>query len=67
MKKYLYGMRLRGFSPGCQPKTGLIKRLDDITGKYWDIIVYDHKLSNSEVNSFELDYLGEEAIDENVE
>ena len=67
MKNYIYGMRLRGFSPGCQPKSGLIKRVDDITGRYWDIIIYNRKLSDSEVNSFELDYLGEEAIDEKVE
>lgn len=24
MKEYLYGMRLRGAGPGCQPKEGLM-------------------------------------------
>lgn len=29
MERYVYGMRLRGFSPMCQPMDGLIDRLDD--------------------------------------
>lgn len=36
MLTYIYGMRLRGYSPGCQPKEGLVMRLDDRTGKYHD-------------------------------
>lgn len=24
-KEYLYGMRLRGYSPGCQPMEGLLR------------------------------------------
>jgi len=59
MKRYKYGMRLRGFSPGCQP-SGVKDRMDDETGKYWDIIVYDRKLTETEVKDYELDYLGEE-------
>ena len=54
---YKYGMRLRGFSMGCQPMRGLIERQDDQTGRYWDILVYDRKLTDEEVRSFELDEL----------
>lgn len=53
--EYRYGMRLRGFSPGCQPKEGLLRREDDPTGKYWDILVYDRILTDQEIRSYELD------------
>ena len=54
--EYRYGMRLRGYSPGAQPK-GVLRREDDTTGKYHDIIVYDRMLSAAEVASYELDEL----------
>lgn len=54
---YKYGMRLRGFSMGCQPMRGLIERQDDSTGRYWDILVYDRQLTPEEVRSYELDEL----------
>lgn len=54
---FLYGMRQRGFSVGCQPK-GVVERRDDIDGKYWDLIVYDRELTEKEVSDYELDYLG---------
>lgn len=57
--RYRYGMRLRGFSLGCQPK-GVKKRLDDTTGKYHDIIEYDRQLTQQEIKEYELDFLGEE-------
>lgn len=56
---YKYGMRLRGFSMGCQPMDGLVERIDDMTGKYWDILVYNRKLTQSECRAYDLDYLGE--------
>ena len=56
---YRYGMRLRGFSIGCQPMTGLIRREDDPTGKYHDVLVYDRQLTDQELKGYELDYLGE--------
>lgn len=59
IREYRYGMRLRGFSPGCQPKSGFVEREDDPTGKYYDILVYDRRLTDKEVDSYELDYLGE--------
>lgn len=56
---YAYGMRLRGFSLGCQPMDGLAARRDDMTGKYWDILIYSRKLTDREQAMYELDYLGE--------
>lgn len=58
--RYLYGMRLRGFSIGCQPMEGFIERQDDKYGKYWDVIVYGRKLGKNELEQYELDYIGEE-------
>ena len=55
--RYFYGMRLRGFSPGCQPMQGFVERQDDPAGKYYDVLVYDHQLSDAEVRDYELDFL----------
>ena len=55
-REFKYGMRLRGFSPGCQPK-GVMRREDDSTGKYWDIIIYDRELTRKELVDYELDDL----------
>lgn len=57
---YMYGMRLRGFSLGCQPKNGFYERRDDPSGKYWDILVYTRMLSKEETSNYDLDYIGEE-------
>lgn len=56
---YKYGMRLRGFSIGCQPMDGFIDREDDPTGKYHDILNYSRQLTGQEETEYELDYLGE--------
>lgn len=56
-KEYRYGMRLRGFSPGCQPMRGLVERVDDPTGKYYDILIYGRKLTDQELADYELDKL----------
>ena len=56
--KYKYGMRLRGYSIGCQPMDGFIERVDDPKGIYHDIIVYDRMLTGEEVADYELTYLG---------
>lgn len=57
-KLHKYGMRLRGFSIGCQPKEGLVERRDDPKGRYYDILIYDRVLSGAEVMDYELDYIG---------
>lgn len=54
-KEYRYGMRLRGFSPGCQPMRGLVERVDDPTGRYHDVLIYDRELTEQEVRDYELD------------
>ena len=55
---YKYGMRLRGFSPGAQPKEGFLEREDDPLGDYWDVLKYSRPLSTDERQQFDLDYLG---------
>ena len=54
---FRYGMRLRGFSIGCQPMNGFRERVDDPSGKYYDILLYDRELSDAEVSDYELDRL----------
>lgn len=56
---YAYGMRLRGFSLGCQPMKGFIERQDDTTGRYHDILIYDRELTEKELKDYELDSLKE--------
>ena len=55
---YKYGMRLRPVGMGCQPK-GLVW-YDESDDRYWNVLYYNRKLSQDEVNNYELDYLGEE-------
>lgn len=62
VRVYVYGMRLRGFSPGCQPKSGLVERRDDPTGRYWDILVYDRQLTEREKTDYDLDELQADAL-----
>ena len=54
---YEYGMRLRGFSPFCQPMNGLIERKDDLSGQYYDILIYNRMLTESELSEYELDFI----------
>lgn len=55
MSNYFYGMRLRGYSLGCQPMNGLIMVMDDDKGLYHNILVYLRKLSEQELSDYELD------------
>jgi hypothetical protein len=55
-----YGMRLRGFSIGCQPMEGLDHAEEDPAGKYWNILFYSRKLTDEEMSHYSLDYIGEE-------
>lgn len=59
MEIYKYGMRLRGFSPGCQPMNGIIKSETDPLGKYWNILFYSRQLTDDEIKHYSMDYLGE--------
>lgn len=60
--EHKYGMRNRGFSIGCQPMEGLVRREDDPLGVYWDILVYDRPLTAKEVLDYELDPLVNENL-----
>ena len=55
---YKYGMRLRGFSIGCQPMDGLYCA-EDGDRKYWSYLFYTRMLTDKEAEDYELDYLGE--------
>ncbi|MFR6141791.1 MAG: hypothetical protein ACLUJM_03510 [Finegoldia sp.] len=52
---YLYGMKEREFSLGCQPKDGLLGLSDKTSDKYYDIIEYSIKLTEKEIKEYELD------------
>lgn len=56
---FKYGMRLRGFSIGCQPMKGLLFVRNDPDGRYHDILIYERKLTDEELRDYELDFLGE--------
>lgn len=51
--EYVYGMRNRGFSLGCQPMDGFVRRKDCVAG-YHDLLVYNRKLTEKEVKDYEL-------------
>lgn len=52
--EFKYGMKHRGFSPGCQPKKGLYRRIDDDTNEFFDIVSYTRRLSDREIEQYEL-------------
>jgi hypothetical protein len=57
---YVYGMRLRGFSIGCQP-SGVVEWKDSNKSQsgYWSIIKYDRKLTDEELSKYSLDFIEE--------
>jgi len=57
--RWRYGMRLRGFSPGCQPMAGLVAHWEDTRGRYFDVLEYDRALSDKERRDYELDLIEE--------
>lgn len=60
MTKYVYGMRLRGFSIGCQPKEGFVERRDSPAENFYDVIVYSRLLSQQELEDYDLTFIGME-------
>lgn len=63
-KGYKYGMRLRGFAPGCQPMDGFVraeegKCMGDSRRRYHNILFYNRKLTEDEIRDYELDDLNE--------
>ena len=70
-KKYYYGMKSRGFAPGCQPMDGFIERLDSDSDEFYDIIVYEKPLTEDDEMHYTLiplnaciitDNLGDDSI-----
>ena len=59
IKLYKYGMRLRGFAPGCQPMKGLVGTMEGI-GRYHCVLIYNRELTDEEVRDYELDRIPEE-------
>lgn len=59
---FKYGMRLRGFSPGAQPKEGWLDAEVDPLDEYWNVIVYNRPLTEKEIKEYDLDYLGARRI-----
>lgn len=55
---YLYGMRTRGFSPGCQPTEGWLDTETDPLDEYHNVLVYSRQLDEKELREYELDYIG---------
>ena len=54
---YAYGMRLRGFSPGCQPMDGYFSKFSEdavSATEYHDILLYTRKLTEKECEEYEL-------------
>ena len=58
IQTYWYGMRLRGFSPGCQPMDGLDAVMEG-NEKYHNILIYNRELTDEEIRDYELDRLEE--------
>lgn len=54
---WMYGMRMRPFGIGCQPKDGLVK-FYATEGKYHSVLVYNRRLTKEEIYQYELDCLG---------
>lgn len=62
-KKFYYGMKHRPFDIGCQPEDGLQGLVEnqppEIAAKYYSVIEYDRKLTETEISDFELEYITE--------
>lgn len=55
--EYYYGMKHRGFSPGCQPRNGLLRRKYPNRSEWHDVLVYNRKLTKEEVKDYELEFI----------
>lgn len=58
MKEYMYGYRLRPPSVGTQPKGFLRFKAQEYLD-YWGYVIYNRKLTEKEMDQYDLDYLGE--------
>ena len=49
---YVYGMRVRGFSPGRQPMNGFLESRVDPKRRYHDLLVYNRMLTKEEKRDY---------------
>lgn len=64
---YKYGYRLRGPSPGAQPKDFI--RFETNTSKrdgYWGYVFYDRELTDKEIYNYDLDFIEEDWMTETI-
>ena len=52
--KYFYGMRLRGFAPGCQPEEGYLEKYESDDSCFYDILCYERPLTEDEERHYSL-------------
>lgn len=57
--EFVYGMKSRGYSIGCQPMDGLIRTQPDANRNFHDILVYNRELTDDEVRHYSLTRLYE--------
>lgn len=64
--EYYYGMRLRGASPGAQPKRGMRRICDksqfEDGALYHDVIAYNRPLTDEECKQYDLDFIWCEVV-----
>ena len=54
---HVYGMKLRGYSPGAQPMKNLLV-VGEGKREYYNLLAYSRKLTKNQIEDYELDYLG---------
>lgn len=70
MVHFIYGMKLRGYSPGAQPDQGLLGKVEDFEQyyadkfgrEYYDFIIYDRVLELEEEITYDLDLVGKVTV-----
>lgn len=65
---YYYGMRLRPYGPGCQPREGLVRANPHEAyfnrRRYWSVLTYDRPLTDKECYVYDLDRIEQNYYDD---
>ena len=65
--RYIYGLKMRPFSPGAQPKEGFLYANEESKLAKYGIVCYDRELSEQEVDEYELvDFKKQQAISDEI-
>lgn len=64
---YIYGMRMRGFAPGCQPMAGLVDWEDTDGGKYYSILTYSRELTSAECADYDIERMQDKMTEERLD